>query len=98
MYIHRRGLLIGLASLIAAPAIVRASSLMPIKVFNADVVALDLEGGQYTFQAYWSVANEIHREVINPSVNVAAIDNGDLVTFKIREGGKLLGVQMSYAA
>jgi hypothetical protein len=30
----RRGLLIGLGSLIAAPAIVRASSLMPVKVID----------------------------------------------------------------
>lgn len=31
----RRGFLLGLTSLLAAPAIVRASSLMPVKVFGA---------------------------------------------------------------
>ena len=35
MHLNRRGLLIGLGSLIAAPAIVRVSSLMPVKVFKA---------------------------------------------------------------
>jgi hypothetical protein len=32
--IHRRGLLIGLGALFAAPAIVRASSLMPVKAIE----------------------------------------------------------------
>lgn len=38
MMINRRGLITGLISLVAAPAIVRASSLMPIKAYHDDVV------------------------------------------------------------
>lgn len=34
--LSRRGLLTGLASLLAAPAIVRASSLMPVKELSPD--------------------------------------------------------------
>lgn len=37
--IHRRGLLTGLISLVAAPAIVRASSLMPVRSFG--IVSID---------------------------------------------------------
>ena len=36
--IHRRGLITGLISLVAAPAIVRAASLMPVKVLAPEVV------------------------------------------------------------
>jgi hypothetical protein len=36
--IHRRSLLIGLGASLAAPAIVRASSLMPIKALAPDLV------------------------------------------------------------
>jgi hypothetical protein len=35
MLLNRRGLITGLASLVAAPAIVRASSLMPVKAWDA---------------------------------------------------------------
>jgi hypothetical protein len=40
MQTTRRSLIIGLASLIAAPAIVRAGSLMPVKAFVGDGAAL----------------------------------------------------------
>jgi hypothetical protein len=40
--IHRRGLLIGLGALFAAPAIVRASSLTPVRVL--ELAADDLYG------------------------------------------------------
>lgn len=42
--INRRGLITGLISLTAAPAIVRASSLMPVKVIDKNIFTLD----QYT--------------------------------------------------
>jgi hypothetical protein len=41
MQLTRRGLIAGLASLVAAPAIVRASSLMPVKAWVADPMLLD---------------------------------------------------------
>lgn len=46
MVITRRGLITGLASLLAAPAIVRASSLMPVKMLPTGALfgALDLAG------------------------------------------------------
>lgn len=34
MFVNRRGLLVGLGSLVAAPAIVRATSLMPVKALD----------------------------------------------------------------
>lgn len=37
MAISRRGLLTGLTALVAAPAIVRASSLMPVRLINEDL-------------------------------------------------------------
>ena len=37
MILSRRGLITGLASLVAAPAIVRASSLMPVKVWGDEL-------------------------------------------------------------
>lgn len=42
MILPRRKVLLGLASLLAAPAIVRVSSLMPIKSYESfDLVAID---------------------------------------------------------
>jgi hypothetical protein len=38
MLLSRRGLITGLASLVAAPAIVRASSLMPVKAWAPEVL------------------------------------------------------------
>lgn len=38
MTISRRGFLTGFAGILAAPAIVRASSLMPVKVIDDDVL------------------------------------------------------------
>ena len=40
--INRRGLITGLISFVAAPAIVRASSLMPVKNMNNIIVGVDL--------------------------------------------------------
>lgn len=40
--INRRGLITGLISLAAAPAIVRASSLMPVKVMNNKITMHEL--------------------------------------------------------
>jgi hypothetical protein len=44
MIINRRGLIIGLVSLVAAPAIVRASSLMPVRAIeylsDGDILAI----------------------------------------------------------
>lgn len=37
----RRGLIVGLAALVAAPAIVRATSLMPVKVFSDAPLVVD---------------------------------------------------------
>lgn len=49
MIIHRRGMLTGLGALICAPAIVRASSLMPVKAFStwdaSDITYTATEGG-----------------------------------------------------
>lgn len=42
---NRRSLITGLISLVAAPAIVRASSLMPIKAIKTDVTVLGLDPG-----------------------------------------------------
>jgi len=49
--IARRQMLTGLTSLLAAPAIVRASSLMPISVY----APFDLGAGDYTV-SYWMKA------------------------------------------
>lgn len=43
--IHRRKLITGLVSLVAAPAIVRASSLMPVKSLCGPSIYLDFEAG-----------------------------------------------------
>src|SRR5690349_6253067 len=45
MLINRRGILVGQGSLLAAPAIVRASSLMPVKAF----VEGPFDGAEITF-------------------------------------------------
>jgi len=41
--IARRNFLLGLGAAIAAPAIVRAGSLMPVKALPADLMATDLD-------------------------------------------------------
>lgn len=43
MTLSRRSLITGLVNLVAAPAIVRAGSLMPVKVVGIDFAALTLE-------------------------------------------------------
>ncbi len=58
MHINRRGVLVGLGALLAAPAIVRAGVLMPVKVIKP--VAFDWAGAGFTFRCYWSRAGEVH--------------------------------------
>lgn len=53
----RRGLLQGLGMLLAAPAIVRAASLMPVRAFTVAPVGQMLNGGVLTM-------NEITREAV----------------------------------
>jgi hypothetical protein len=60
----RRGFLTGLgAVLIAAPAIVRAGSLMPVKAFVADYPPITLNGVPLVFDVfdsgYWSVIDPL---------------------------------------
>jgi hypothetical protein len=54
---NRRGFITGLISFVAAPAIVRASSLMPIKPFiDGEQIFkqfLDLEVGRRSWEADW---------------------------------------------
>lgn len=53
MNLSRRSLLTGFAGLLAAPAIVRASSLMPIKVFTAPVVDEPFVYDSPNYVGYW---------------------------------------------
>lgn len=51
--ISRRGLITGLISLAAAPAIIRASSLMPVKTYDAAVWNFLPEIESYNGMGYW---------------------------------------------
>ena len=53
---HRRQLISGLISLIAAPAIVRASSLMPIKAYNF--------GPPYLFPVNATLLDDLSQQIV----------------------------------
>lgn len=54
MQISRRGLLTGLVSFVAAPAIVRASSLMPVKAARPSLVAVgDVSSEEWIFHTQY---------------------------------------------
>jgi hypothetical protein len=57
MSLSRRSLITGLISLVAAPAIVRVSSLMPVKVIRPDIVAGPL---YYQDRIWWAQADQPH--------------------------------------
>lgn len=51
MNMNRRGILLGLASALAAPAIVHAGTLMPIKAIKSDLMTVIIEG--YDVFGHW---------------------------------------------
>lgn len=77
LVLPRRGFLRGIGALIAAPAIVRAASLMPIGVFGEEEVAyvpLQFEPGSNTLLPMRMITREAIRLWKNSNEFVAQID------------------------
>ena len=74
--LNRRGLITGLISLVAAPAIVRASSLMPVKVYREiDLLNLPVYGRSPAMDALPDMAEinwRVHWKILRR--NMAAED------------------------
>lgn len=53
MILHRRSLLTGFVSFLAAPAVVRAASIMPVKALRLE--AVPYEDGPFEFSGFYSL-------------------------------------------
>jgi hypothetical protein len=60
----RRGFLTGLGACFAAPAIVRAASLMPVRAWD-----IGLREGPALVQPDWLTLDDYHTRVLQPMVN-----------------------------
>ena len=102
--LSRRGLITGLISLVAAPAIVRAESLMPVQCFaldaREDLFTWDPEGGRLTYGDLTpTVASELEatlRRLFIPHEVVALYRQNPLLALLLknvpcRETGNALG-------
>lgn len=85
LQISRRGLIGGLAAFIAAPAIVRASSIMPVKAWN------DLA----EFERAAAAAFQDFKEALHTGDFLAARDDGRV--FRAAYGDKIIGVCLGVA-
>lgn len=63
MTLSRRSLITGLVSLVASPAIVRVSSLMPVKAWAADLSALEVQA----LRNRWDALSDL---LINPPIGI----------------------------
>jgi hypothetical protein len=80
--INRRGLITGLISFMAAPAIVRAGSLMPVKMIGERYSAIEIINKmQDTLMAQINIETTFQRE----------LKIGDLITFTAGEY-KIVGI------
>lgn len=75
MHLSRRGLIYGVASLLAAPAIVRASSLMPVKALPAEALP-----GEY-YLRYREELIRAFTETLRPRVAHDFFAYGNATTF-----------------
>lgn len=75
LILPRRKFLVGLASALAAPAIVRASSLMPIKVLAEETIVFEVGAGWYRLSAV-----SIGGQLLWSSEARGQICNGDTIT------------------
>lgn len=66
MQVHRRSFLTGLGALIAAPAIVRVASIMPVKAFDVSMIA-----------PYIGPANPVSIDALYGTLRL-----GDIITFE----------------
>lgn len=78
----RRGLITGLVSLVAAPAVVRASSLMPVKLvdftptYSFGLPPLKEEGASVLYDQHVNLA--AIRSILLPGLNQSVYETGQL--------------------
>lgn len=92
LVLPRRTFLAGMATVFAAPAIVRSESIMRVKAI--DDVATTVS--RYSFKAMFNINGVLFQKDITPLVTVEAGEGGDVVRFVVKEDAPLLGVQMFY--
>ena len=79
--LHRRGFLTGLFSAMAAPAIVRAASLMPVKALDE----ITLEGVPLTFDGGWPTYVDTVRRAFVPRLYVQLYHSIPSIEHLLRE-------------
>jgi hypothetical protein len=81
MLISRRGLITGLASLVAAPAIVRAGSLMPVKAWADAIDFVGIHSIDPRYRAEFIAGFEQHYSLLNLHLvrETALLPSGDIV-------------------